>query len=117
MEHENKENNSDGWTSYGKLVLKELNRLNEGQENLRKEMDERFQEINTTLADFKNTIKDVKELKEWKDKVTDVWSPPQMKESKDEVYNQKHKWSIVIGVGVAVQIVWAIVLFFKDKII
>lgn len=111
---EDKEKN-EGWNSYGKLVLKELNRLNEGQEKIRREMDERFKEINLTLADFKSTIKDVKELKDWRQKVTDVWSPPQMKESKDELYTQKNKWSKALGVLLAVEIIIGAVISYIVK--
>ena len=116
MPTENKNNPTNGWTEYGKLVLRELERLNEGQDKLRKDMDERFKEINETLTKFKNTENEVKELKEWREKVNEVWSVTQMKEAKDELYDQKNTWQKVVGVGIAVQIIWVIIVFFKDKL-
>jgi len=118
MDSENNNNIArNGWTEYGKLVLNELKRLNDGQDQLRTDMDQKFKEINDTLNQFKSTEKDVAELKEWKDKVTEVWSVTQMKEGKDEIYIQKNRWLVVIGVGIAVQILWIIFTAFKDKIL
>jgi hypothetical protein len=113
---ENKNTPTNGWTEYGRLVLSKLETLTDGQDKLRRDMDDRFREINDTLTKFKSTESEVKELKEWKNAVTEVWSPTQMKEAKDELYTQKSKWAIVVGVGLAVQVVWAFVLFFKDKL-
>ena len=108
----NKEND---WDKHSMLVLNELKRLNEGQQKISLEMDDRFKEINSTLSEFKVTIKDVKDLKDWKEKVNDVWSPPQMKESKNEVYKQKDKWSRVIGFLIVVELVIGFVITFVLK--
>jgi hypothetical protein len=115
----NNENNNvskNGWSEYGKLVLKELERLNEGQDNLRKDMDAKFTEINKTLAEFNGTTSEVKDLKEWKEKVTEVWSSTQMQQSKDEIYNQKNSWSRVIGIVIAIQVIFTLIMAFKDTI-
>lgn len=104
------------WNDYEKLVLTQLERLEQGQEKLRRDMDDRFKEIFDTLNNFKNTENEVKELKKWKESVIDVWSITQMKEVKDEVYDQKNTWQKVVGVGVAIQILWVIITLFKDKI-
>lgn len=117
MSNDNDNIARNGWTEYGKLVLNELKRLNEGQEKLRTEIEERFKEVNHTLGEFKSTEEDVESLKHWKDKVNEVWSTTQMKESKDEIYNQKNKWLIVVGVGIAIQVIWAIFILFKDRVI
>jgi hypothetical protein len=106
----------NGWSEYGRLVLAQLEQLTLGQENLREDMDKRFKEINETLSDFKTTEKEVQELKEFKDKVTEIWSPTQMKDAKQELYEQKSKWQLVVGIGIAVQVGWIILLFFKDKL-
>jgi phage/plasmid-associated DNA primase len=89
----------------GDLVIARLDDLKQSQEKIVSEMTSNFKEINNTLADFKTTISDVKEIKSWKKEVTDVWSPPQMKEVKDEVYEHKNKWSKVVGIVIAAEIV------------
>lgn len=112
------ENNigKNGWTEYGRLVLTKLEEQDRLLKEIKKDFDDKFKEINYTLNQFKSTEKDVQEIKEWKSKVTEVWSTTQMKESKDEIYEQKNKWLIVVGIGVAVQVIWAVIVLFKDKL-
>ena len=43
----------NGWSEYGRLVLKELERLNEGQDKLKDEIDKKFQELNEKMSEFK----------------------------------------------------------------
>lgn len=117
MMPENENMSKNGWSEYGRLVLKELERLNEGQEQLRRDMDYKFRELNEKMSDFKNTEKEVEELKAWREKVTEVWSPSQMKQSKDEVYDQKNKWAKVVGIIIAVQILFTLFVAFKDKLL
>ena len=105
-----------GWSEYGRLVLKELERLNDGQDKLRQDFDKKFNALNEKITEFKSTEQDVKDLKEWRGKVTEVWSPSQMKEVKDELYNQKNKWAKVIGVIIALQILFTLFVAFKDKL-
>ena len=116
LDHENISKN--GWSEYGRLVLKELERLNVGQDELRKDIDKKFGEINSKLTEFKTTEKDVEDLKKWKENVTEVWSVMQMKESKDEIYKQKGSWQKVTGIVIAVQVavgvlIWLIQHFIK----
>lgn len=108
---------NNGWSEYGRLVLKELERLNEGQERLREDFEKKFTELNGKITEFKGTEQEVKELKEWREKVTDVWSPSQMKQSKDEIYEQKNKWSKVVGIIIAIQIIFTLIMAFKDKLL
>ena len=103
-----------GWSEYGRLVLKELERLNEGQDKLREDFDKKFNELNSRMTEFKSTESDVKNLKEWREKVTEVWSPTQMKQSKDELYDQKNRWSRVVGVVIALQILFTLFVAFKS---
>ena len=106
----------NGWSEYGRLVLKELERLNEGQDKLKEEIDKKFQELNEKMTEFKSTEKGVDELREWKDKVTEVWSPSQMKQAKDEIYAQKNKWAKVAGIVIVVQIIMSLLIAFKNQI-
>lgn len=112
----NKNNPINGWTEYGKLVLKELERLNEGQDKLREDMDDKFKEITDTLTGFKTTESEVKDLKAWKEKVTEVWSTTQMKQSKDEIYNQKNNWTKITGIVIGVQVVIGAIVFAISKL-
>ncbi len=105
----------ESWADYSKLVLKELERLNENYENMSSNFTKKFQEISTTLQDFKNTEKSVAEQKAWIEKVNDVWSPAQMKEAKDELYKQKSKWGATIAIITFVQILLGIAIAIWGK--
>lgn len=115
--NENKNIANNGWTEYGRLVLNKLEEQDKALKDFRKDFDEKFKEINDTLNKFQNTEKDVDDLKRWKEKVDEVWSTTQMKESKNEIYEQKSKWLLVAGVGIAVQVFWALFILFKDNVI
>lgn len=98
----------ESWANYSKLVLKELERLNENSEDMRQTFSNKFEEITRTLTDFKNTEKLAQEQKAWIEKVNDVWSPAQMKEAKDELYKQKSKWGATIAIITFIQILLGI---------
>jgi frataxin-like iron-binding protein CyaY len=106
---------NETWGDYSKLVLKELERLNDNYERMREDIDIRFKEMNNVLSDFKNTEKIVLDQKNWIEKVNDVWSPAQMKEAKDELYKQKNKWVATIAIITFVQFLIGIfIVFFKN---
>lgn len=106
----------DNWGEYSKLVLKELERLNESYENMRNTIDNRFGEVSRQISEIKNLEKTVIDQKLWMEKVTDVWSPSQMKEAKDELYKQKGKWIAAIAIIGFIQImIGIVVLWFKTK--
>jgi hypothetical protein len=106
---------NETWGDYSKLVLKELERLNDNYEKMRLDIDSRFQEMQNTLSDFKNTERLVSDHKSWIEKVNDVWSPQQMKEAKDEIYSQKNKWVATVAIITFLQIVLGFVIFFIKK--
>ena len=81
--------------------------------DLLKEQGKDISDIKEDIAELKAAKHVIKEHKEWKRDVTDVWSPPQMKESKNEIYTQKGKWSIGYGVFVTVQVLWVIYTFYS----
>jgi hypothetical protein len=68
------------------------------------------------MSDFKNTEKDVEDLKKWKESVIEVWSVTQMQQGKNEIYKQKNEWQKVIGIVIASQVVVGLLLAFKDKL-
>jgi hypothetical protein len=102
----------DTWGDYSKLVLKELERLNESYEKMRIDIDLKFSELNTKLTEVKNIEGKVLGQSAWIDKVNDVWSPSQMKEAKDELYRQKNRWvgaiaiitfvQMLVGIGITI---------------
>ena len=74
------EKNQNGWNEYSKLVLRELERLNENYESLREE-----------LGIIRNEVgkNDTESLKKWKNSVDEVFSPTQMKELHRDVAELK----------------------------
>ena len=104
------------WGEYSKLVLKELERLNESSEKMRNDMDARFSELNTKITEVKNIEGKVSSQALWIDKVNDVWSPSQMKEAKDEIYKQKSRWVAAIAIVTFVQIAIGIIISLWGKI-
>ena|ERR1044072_2390878 len=107
--------NPNSWVEYSRLVLNELERLNENHERMREDMADRFQEINRTLTEFKNTERQVQDQKIWMEKVNDVWSPSQMKEAKDELYRQKTKLVAAAAIVSVLQVILTIILSLWGK--
>jgi hypothetical protein len=64
-----------GWETYSKLVLQQLETLNTGIEGMRKEL----QDVKQQITKIKAKEDRLEELKAWKDKVDEVISPTQMK--------------------------------------
>ncbi|KKQ97576.1 MAG: hypothetical protein UT24_C0046G0008 [Candidatus Woesebacteria bacterium GW2011_GWB1_39_12] len=93
------------WGEYSRLVLNELERLNQGQI-----------EIKADLAELKMSNQTIVDTKEWKNKVTEVWSPTQMQQAKNEVYGQKNRWAVVTGIVIAIQILFSLLVIFKDRL-
>jgi polyhydroxyalkanoate synthesis regulator protein len=108
--------NKDSWADYSKLVLKELERLNENHEKMRSDFDSRLNEMSLKLNDVKGIEKTVNQNSEWIQKVNDIWSPIQMKEAKDELYKQKNRWVAVIAIMSFIQIVMGVILSLWGKI-
>jgi hypothetical protein len=108
--------NKDTWADYSKLVLKELERLNENQEKMRSEVDNKLNEMNLKLNDVKNIERNVDSNSTWISKVNDVWSPNQMKEAKDELYKQKNRWVAAIAIMSFIQIVIGVIISIWSKI-
>jgi hypothetical protein len=100
----------DTWGGYSKLVLKELERLNENYDKMRTDIDTKFGELNVKLSEVKNIEKSVISQNAWIEKVNDVWSPNQMKEAKDEIYKQKSRWVAAIAIVTFVQIIVGIIM-------
>ena len=66
---------TNGWDTYSKLVLQQLETLSGGIEALRQEL----QQVQSQLTELKAKEDRVQDLKAWKDKMDDVASPPAVK--------------------------------------
>jgi cell shape-determining protein MreC len=68
--------NQNGWNEYSKLVLKELESLNESIDGLKGELQNVKQEL------IKIQVKEdkVNELRQWKERIDDVASPTQLRD-------------------------------------
>ena len=75
----------NGWNEYSKLVLKELTTLGDGIDSLRGEM----QHIKQELTKMQVREDKVDELRLWKEKIDDICSPSQLKDTLDEIEGLK----------------------------
>ncbi len=66
----------NGWNEYSKLVLKELQTLSDGIDNLSTEVAD----IKKDIVQIRASEDRISKLEKWKDKVDDVATPPQLKE-------------------------------------
>jgi Tfp pilus assembly protein PilO len=74
-----------GWETYSKLVLQQLETMASGIEGLRIEL----QDVKNQLTELKVQEDRVQDLKAWKEKMDDVTSPPQLRESLSEIEELK----------------------------
>jgi Tfp pilus assembly protein PilO len=78
-------NNGNGWETYSKLVLQQLETMATGIEALRAEL----QDVKSQLTELKAKEDRVQDLKAWKEKMDDVASPPQLKTALDDIEDLK----------------------------
>tara|TARA_Y100001938_G_C8068572_1_gene421741 strand:- start:642 stop:965 length:324 start_codon:yes stop_codon:yes gene_type:complete len=77
--------NNNGWETYSKLVLQQLETMSTGIEALRGEL----QLVQNQLAELKAKEDRVQDLKVWKEKMDDVASPPQLREAMSDIEELK----------------------------
>ena len=100
----------NGWNEYSKLVISELERLNDG-----------ITKLNVEIQDLKGEIKELKvkedfakEIWKWKQAVDEVASPSQLKYTIKDVADLKTFKTQAITIWAVVQLVTAaIITFFK----
>lgn len=100
------EDNKNGWNEYSRLVISELERLNDGISKL----DLEIQYVKREIAELKVKEDAVKELKKWKDSIDEVTSPTQLKATINEVADLKTFKTQAITVWLVVQIIFGIIL-------
>ena len=72
---------ANGWETYSKLVLQQLETLSGGIEALRAEL----QDVKGQLTELKAKEDRVQDIKIWKEKMDDVASPSQLKAALEEI--------------------------------
>ena len=97
----------NGWNEYSRLVLKELETLGDGIDELRSEISEVKQEI----ALIKQKEDRVSEIKAWKEKIDEVASPTQLKALTEEVESLKTFKTKAVTIFAVVQFAMAAVMF------
>ena len=76
---------NNGWETYSKLVLQQLETMSTGIEGLRSEL----QHVKEQLTELKAKEDRVQDLKAWKEKMDDIASPPQIKQALEEIEELK----------------------------
>jgi Tfp pilus assembly protein PilO len=102
----------EGWETYSKLVLQQLETLATGIEALRGEL----QDVKNQLTELKVKEDRVQELKTWKEKIDEVASPTQLKSAIDELEDLKVFKTRAVTVFAVVQFVMAGVIAFLNLV-
>jgi uncharacterized coiled-coil DUF342 family protein len=76
---------TNGWDTYSKLVLQQLETMAGGIEGLRAEL----QDVKNQLTELKAREDRVQDIKSWKEKIDEVASPTQLQTKFDEVEDLK----------------------------
>lgn len=100
----NEQQNS--WNEYSRLVIAELERLNDGISKLNVDI----QDLKREIAELKVKEDNVKELKRWKDSIDEVTSPTQLKEFTRDVNELKTFKTQAITVWLVVQILFGMAI-------
>ena len=97
---------NNGWNEYSRLVLEQLEALSVGIQALRDEM----QTIRQELAIMKAKEDRVTELKAWKEKIDEVASPTQLRNTLKEIEELKTFRTKAIAIFMAVQTMMGLAL-------
>jgi len=104
---------NNGWDTYSKLVLQQLETLASGIEGLRSEL----QHVKDQLTELKAKEDRVQDLKTWKEKMDDIASPPQLREAMSDIEELKTFKTKAVTMFMVVQsvmgfaIAWAMDIF------
>ena len=96
--------NQNGWNEYFRLVLAELEKLNNKVDDITADINGIKQE----MSKFEQVKYDIKDLKSWKNNIDEVSSPTQLKELQQEVEKLKTFKTMSTTVWVVVQIIFGI---------
>lgn len=96
----------NGWNEWSKHILKELERLNDNYESLRVVNEE----IKVELGHLASVKNDIDDIKVWRSKIEEVFSPTQLKELSNDVSSLKNFKTVAITI-------WAVVQFITSAVI
>lgn len=96
----------NGWNEYSKLVIAELERLNEGISSLNSEI----QSLKKEITEIKVKEDNVKELKSWKSSIDEITSPTQLKDIIKDVADLKTFKTQAVTVWLVVQVIFGITI-------
>tara|TARA_R100000664_G_C2755672_1_gene143408 strand:+ start:2305 stop:2625 length:321 start_codon:yes stop_codon:yes gene_type:complete len=96
-----------GWETYSKLVIQQLETLNTGIESMRKEL----QDVKEQITKIKAKEDRLEELKAWKDKIDEVVSPSQMKYAMRELENLRTFKTKAVTIFAVVQFAMGAIIF------
>ena len=96
-----------GWETYSKLVLQQLETLNNGIESMRVEL----QVVKEQITKIKAKEDRLEELKAWKEKIDEVASPSQIKYAFRELEELKTFKTKAVTIFAVVQFAMGTVLF------
>jgi len=99
--------NDQGWETYSKLVIQQLETLNTGIESMRKEL----QDVKEQITKIKAKEDRLEELKAWKDKIDEVVSPSQMKYAMRELENLRTFKTKAVTIFAVVQFAMGAIIF------
>ncbi len=99
-------NEQNSWSEYSRLVIAELERLNDSISKLNGEI----QDFKREIAELKVKEDNVKELKRWKESVDEVTSPSQLRDTIKDVAELKTFKTQAVTVWLVVQILFGIVM-------
>jgi TolA-binding protein len=96
-----------GWETYSKLVLQQLEALSKGIESMREEL----QDVKQQITKIKAKEDRLEEIKSWKEKIDEVASPSQIKYAMREIENLKTFKTKAVTIFAVIQFGMAAVLF------
>lgn len=105
--------NQNGWETYSKLVLQQLETMSNGIDSLRTE----FQDVKDQLTSLKAKEDRVQDLKIWKEKMDEAATPSQVKEALQSVEELKVfrtkavTMFMVVQTMMGIAMAWALELF------
>jgi TolA-binding protein len=99
--------NDQGWETYSKLVIQQLETLNKGIESMRQEL----QDVKEQITKIKAKEDRLEELKNWKDKIDEVVSPSQMKYAMRELENLRTFKTKAVTIFAVVQFAMGAIIF------
>jgi len=98
-----------GWEVYSKLVLQQLEDLNNSMGDLRSEI----QTLQTQVAELRGQQNSIEPIKQWKERIDDIMSPSQLDQMKKEVEDLKQYKTKSTAIFAFVQFLMTLALFYS----